>query len=738
MKPLTQPSPPSASSKGKGVAVLGSRSAEGQRPLVKGTAQVTIECPKRRNRHSLPALPLDHSRNVSASSDDTLVSSQNGSSSSSPIASNFSQALQYTAEKMMREKQADKMYWLEEECEALRTNLAHQTERAKELETNFKICQKDRQYNLDTALRLYGKAEKMVLVETRNMLDQIGQLKVEVQERDSLIWSRDQLIDALRLELDRYASLEHWVLLWQNFQALQQKYGQMPQDLYYLERKYEDLEDEHIDVSNKLRKLEGDYIELKIQRDQISDERDQLEDEAESSKQSSTEMAARLWALEVKCEENFDQKVKYEKKAKAREQLLTDVAARMFKRVISMAGVLENMDVDPMDEEQITLCQLARKHLGIDAAEIDSSFEKTGTSGDNGVGQGGDASGVREPHAGDVTSPFSMSKTNKHQPKAAVTGTKVSSLFASIGGKGVSESPDTFHARRRCELAAAEEKLLGPLGLGFEDGSPTLKTRPVFETAKSPKKSKFMGLFPKSTDTPSEGLRSHSTVSANDIDQVTPARTGGTGGIARDERKVAGDDLEGFTEVFRGPKAQPIDLLSPPAALKSEPSPGFTIFNSVPTTPSGKGSPIPQNLGARDEARKEKAHTTPSLSKAAFHAAETKDFDFGGSSRGAPFIGSDYKSLSTQPNHRTTEHETPEQVCSPPITTTNPPKAKKAKHSSQKQPQEPKNDGPNRKQRRAALQARKEGEKKAQLAQEKARKLKAKGKKGGVGKAKGV
>ncbi len=723
------------------MAVPDSRSAEGQRPLVNGTAQVAIECPKRRNRHSLPALPLDHSRNVSASSDDTLVSSQNGSSSASPIVSNFGQALQYTAEKILREKQADKMYWLEEECEALRANLAHQTERAKELETNFKLCQKDREYNLDTALRLYGKAGKMVLVETRNMLDQIGQLKVEVQERDSHIWSLDQLIDALRLELDRYASREHWVLLWQNFQALQQKYGQMPQDLYYLERKYEDLEDEHINVSNKLRNLEGDYVELKIQRDQISDERDQLEDEAESSKQSSTEMSARLWALEVKCEQNLDQKVKYEKKARAREQLLTDVAARMFKRVRFMAGVLEHKDVDPMDEEQTALYQLARKHLGIDVTEIDSSFEKPGANGDNGVEEGGDASGVREAHLGDLTSSISTSKTNKHQPKFAVTGANVSSLFASIGGKGVSESPDTFHARRRCELAAAEEKLLGPLGLGFEDGSPTLKTKPVFETAKSPKKSKFMGFFPKSTDTPSEGLGSYSTVSANDIDQVTPARTGGTRGIARGEWKVAGDDLQEFTEVFRGPKAQPIDLLSPPAAFKPEPSAGFTIFNSVLTTSSGKGSPISQNLGARDEAANKGAHTTPSFSKDAFRAAETKDFNFGESSRGAPFIGSDNKSLSTQLNHRSTEHETPEQensASTPSTTTIKPPKAKKAKDPSQKLPQEPKNDGPNRKQRRAAVQARKEEEKKEKLAREKAMKLKAKGKKGGVGKAKDV
>ena len=585
------------------MAVPDSESAGKQVSITEGTTETTIESRKVRNRHSLPALPIDHSRAVSTSSNETLVWSQSGSSSPSSPASSFGRALQDTATRIISEKQADKVHWLEEECECLRTQLAHQTDRATELEANFKLCEQNRQDNLNTALRLYGSAGKSVLIETQNMLAQIGQLRLELQERDSQIWSRDQMIDALRFERDRFASQEHWALMWQTFYALQEEYGQMPQDFNNLERKYEDLEDEHVDVLNRLKTLEGQYTEVHAQLDQIGDERDRLENDVQTSKQSLAQAEARLWALEVQ-------------------------------------------------RDQIQEPKTKSKKNGFDPVKTANQIGKTRVNGDE----------------NDCSS------------------------SAANGWGALSESPNTFNARRRQEVAAAEEKLLGPLGLGFADGSPTLKTKPLADSTNTPKKSKFMQFFTEST--------------------TNPSKTG----------------------------ESPV--------LKPETSAGYSGFKSVPTPPLQKEGPIFQGLGANGSI-KEEAKVIPSLAKENFQAPRSLDFNFGNSDE-FPFVAAQAAPSTSKPkmasssskphsaldqntpSTNTNDHEIPEKTLPTP---TIPPKKHKRQKSPPKEPQEPKNEGPNRKQRRAAIQTRKEEEKKVQLAKEKARKLKAKGK---GGKAKGV
>lgn len=478
--------------------------------------------------------------------------------------------LRDAAEKIIGERQADEVHQLQETVYVLRLELADQTGRAEELKTNLELCERNRELNFDTALRLYRNPGHLVLVERRNLIDQIHQLKLEVLDRDSQIWSRDQLIEALRFNIGLYANQEQWVLLRQCFYALQQKYGQLPQDFRRLQQNYEDLEDEHIDVFNRLKKLEGDHTELKAQRDQIKDERDWLENDAETAKQSSAEVASRYWALEIQRDQLMEQKVASAKEARAHEQFLTGLAARLFKRTVFMAGVLDSMKIDTMDTEQIALCQLASQHLGLDAAEITNNFNIAAASKVQNAQEecGGSGSRVPKPRTGDHFSLMPTPECNNRQ--LSIPLARVSHTSANLGtdGRDVSESPNSFDARRRREVAAAEERLLGPLGLGFEDGSPTLKTKPVPEGSQSKKVSKFMPLFPTSPATPSKTRESHLTSSANATEQVTPARTGGTSGIARDQWRVASNEVQEFTEVFRGPRTQPIDIVSPGVRTK--------------------------------------------------------------------------------------------------------------------------------------------------------------------------
>ena len=511
---------------------------------------------KHLNRRSLPTFPLSHSRDVSSSSNDTVVWSPSSSSStSSPVTSEFGQMLQDAYQKIIGDKLIDKVHGLEGTIEELRLQVSDQTERATGLETDLEICERDRRLNFNTALRLYRNSGNLVSLERENLIDQVNRLRFEVGDRDSQIWSRDQLIQALRLDLSMYASHEQWLFLRQCFYALQQRYGQMPEEFRTLEQKYEDLEEMHIDVSNRFRKLEGDHTELKVQLDQIGEERNRLEDAAETFKQSSAEAAARYRVLKAQRDQIIGQKAESERKARANEQLLAGLAARMFKRIICMA------DVNSMDEEQIALCQLAKKHLGLNATKISQIFEKAGASGDREIEEERDESDIPERVASEASPSMSTSEYNSYGPTLSNAGVNDGSRFTVIDRRDVLESPDTFEARRRREVAAAEEELLGPLGLGFKDGSPTLKTIP--KSSKSTKVSRFMSLFPKSSDTPSKISEVLSTAGSGYIDQITPARTGGTGGIARDQWKIAGNDLHEFTEVFRGPRAQPIEIVSP-------------------------------------------------------------------------------------------------------------------------------------------------------------------------------
>ncbi|KAF6226772.1 hypothetical protein HO173_012276 [Letharia columbiana] len=511
------------------------RPAQSWRPDL--SAGFGFESGKCLNRHSILSFPLSHSRNISTSSNETLVWNPNDQSSTpSPVTSEFGNVLQDTAEKIIHEEQADEIHRLEETVEELRVELADQAEQAKELEIDMGICERNRELSFNTALRLYRNPGISVLVERHNLIDQIDQLRFEVRNRDAQIWLRDQCIETLRLDVALYANKEHWIRLQQCYYALQQQYGQMPQDFKKLEQKYEDLEDEHIDVANRLKKLEADHTELKAQHNQIRNERDRLEDDAEKS-------------------------------ARAHEQFLAGLAARMFQRIIFMTGVLNNMDVDSMDNEQRALCQLAYEHLGPDATESATSCENTGANGCAEVEEERE-SGVPETHVGDVPSLVSTSESNDRESTLPSAGADGSSTSAKFDLRDMSESPNTFDARRRREVAAAEDKILGPLGLVFENGSPTLKSKPISEGSKSSKVSRVTSRFPNSPSTPSKTLRALLTSGADDIDQVTPARTGGTSGIARDQWEIAGNELQGFTEVFRGPRAQPIDLVSPRVGWK--------------------------------------------------------------------------------------------------------------------------------------------------------------------------
>ena len=515
-----------------------------------------FESRKRRTRHGLPTFSASHSRNVSSSSNNTLVWSPAGpSSASSPISPKFGQMLQDAYQQIIGDNPIDRVQELEQVNADLTQRLATQTERAKGLKTDLENCERSRELNFNIALRLYRDSGNMVLLERRNLFEQIEQLKSEIWNRDWHISSRDQFIEALRLDLHLYASQGHWLRMQEVFRNLHHQYGRMPQDLRTLEQQYQDLEDRHIDACNMFKKLDGDHTELKVQLDQVKDERNRLEDDA-------AEAAADNWALRAQRDRIVDQKAESERTARANEQFLAGLAGRMFKQLICMADILEDMGVNPMDNEQIALCQLAYNYLGLDATQISNELDKAGASGDREIEDEHDENDVLDNNAGEGSSSMSTSEYYQ-EPTIPIAGFNNSSNIAPTAGKEVLESPDTFDARRRREVAAAEERILGPLGLGFDDGSPTLKSKPIPESSKSTKVSKFMSLFPKSPESPSKTGGSPSRSGANEIDQVTPARTGGTGGIARDQWATAGSDLREFTEVFRGPRSQPIDIVSP-------------------------------------------------------------------------------------------------------------------------------------------------------------------------------
>lgn len=594
-----------------------------------------------------------------------MLGSNGSSSESSPVASHSNRKLQDAAEKTIIEKQADKIHAQEEVCGELRIKLADEARESEELKADLKLCQRDRERNLNSALGLYRKTGNLALVERQTLLNQIHQLKFDVHERESEVWSRDQLIEALRLDVDYYASQEEWNHMRQSFYTLQQQYGEMPQKLRTLERNYENLEDQHTDLSNIFKKLEGNHTELKAQSDQIRDERDQLENDAQGSPQSSSEAEARYWALEVERDQILEEKARSDKKAKAKENFLAGLAARMFKRIIYMAGLLHNMDVDPKDDEQTALCQLACKHLGFDPIEVADSFVKAGPSGGKQVEGECNGSGVSPKHAKDNSPQKFTYESSKHQPISAVAGANDSSTIAETKGKGP-ESPSTFDGGRRPEVGAAGEATLGPLGLGLKDDSPMVKSKPTHGGPKPSKTPIFKGLYPTPTDTPSE--------TSNAVPK----------------------------EAFKAPKSQDFKFgeSSGPVLFtgsKNRDPPRFVRdFNfggsngGVSFTPAQKApSSQPPLTQAWEEPSEEATHPSPSAAQ---------------------------DPTKTAPSHPSTPTPTPSN------NNNKIPKPNQPKTQSQRTA-EPDFDGPNRKQRRAADRERKAADKKAQAAAEKARKV---------------
>lgn len=472
-----------------------------------------------------------------------MSNSNDPSSTPSPVKSLFCLALQQISGK----DQAHKTHELVKVINDLRVKLSDKKERAQVLETDLKLSERHREQNLNTALSLFANPGQAVLVERQNLIVEIVRLKGErdeaikdhdkafkehheaTQEHDKQIRAQNEFIGALQFDLVNYASQDKWHLMYRSFLGLQQQYGRMPHDFEQLQLKYANLDDEHINVSNRLKTLEGDHTELKTQYSQIEDEKAQLEKDAETSKRNSEVAAAQHWALEVQCDQILEQKEESVKKAEALEDLLATLATQTLKRILLMAGVLEPVRIDPKNDDLKNLCLLAYEQLGLNEMDLAKNLEKARTHKDGDAAEERDESNLPGTHAGDNASSMSPSKDNIEKP--------------------TTESPNTFDARRRREVADAEEKLLGPLGLGFEDGSPTLKKRPILEGSKTP------------TVSPRKTLGAR--LGADDIDQVTPARTGGTCGIARDDWRIAGNDLEKLTEVFRGPRAPPIAIMSP-------------------------------------------------------------------------------------------------------------------------------------------------------------------------------
>ena len=617
---------------------------------------------KRSNRRSLPALTLPHTRNVSSSSDETLVWSPSGpSASTSPAASQVDQDLQHAAERAVRKKQAAEIRRLRQVAGELSREKNEETQRAEGLQKDLAVSEANRKANLNMAIQYYKKQGNPFLVELENLSERIKEMRQELWSRDNLILDRDTMIEALRREVNLYADRNHWIVMQQRYYELQQRYEQMETALRSFEQRNEDLEDEHINLSGIIRNLEADVTVLRAQLSQVQDERDQLEHDASLAERQLEHALSRY--REMKLERDQILKAESEEQAGAKERLLADLASRMFKRAIIMADMLDDLGVDPVDEELISLCRLVHEYLGLDAKDVYSDVEaaKTREKRDDGA----------KAHAGNASAPPSASNVDHQEATIRLAGP---SNGSNVTGDEALESPNTYDARRRREVAAAEEAILGPLGLGFEDGSPTLKTIP-----RSSKLSRVTALVSTSPETPSKTPRGL-FASGADIDQVTPVRTGGTGGIARDQWQIAADDLHELTEVFRGPCMRPVDVVSPEAGIQTavgedgrrgdgwDPPPisflnqneedlyeddlveeaeverDFAASNPSPKMPLAEGSRVFQDLGMGNENVQQEADAVPVLSKEAFKAPRFEDFKFGEGSGTILFTGSEKES----------------------------------------------------------------------------------------------
>ena len=619
---------------------------------------------KRSNRRSLPALALPHTRNVSTSSDETLVWSPSGPPTSTPpAASQVDQDLRDAAERVVRQKQADEIRRLRQVAGALTREKDDETQRADGLQNDLAISETSRQKSLDMAIQYYKKHGNPFLGELESLSERVEEMRREIWSRDHLIQDRDAVIEALGRDRDLYASRDHWIVMQQRFYELQQRYDQMPADLRSLERRYGDLEDNYVDLYRICRNREADVTVLRAQLRQVQDERDQLEHDTLTAEQQLENAMSRYRELKVERDQLLIQKAEFEELAGVKERLLADVASRSFKRTIILSCMLDGFEVETCDDELVSLCQLAQEHLGIDHKEFYKDFvvARARAKRDEEAGEERGESGVAKAHACNTSSSAAASNFDRQGPGTHHAGPSKSSI--------TTESPNTYDARRRREVAAAEEAILGPLGLGFEDGSPTLKTIP-----KSSKPSRVAGLIPTSPDTPSKPRRGLFSSGA-DIDQVTPARTGGAGGIARDQWKIAADDLHELTEVFRGPRVQQVDIVSPEAGIQTaigedggrgdvrDPAPvSFLsrneedlyeddlveeaeverdfVASNPPKMPLAEDSRVFQDMGLGSENVQHEADAIPNIPKEAFNAPSWEDFNFGESSSAIRFTGS--------------------------------------------------------------------------------------------------
>ena len=470
-----------------------------------------------------------------------------------PAFPQLDQDLQRAAERVVRQQQVDEIHRLEEVVEELRREKDSETQRAEGLGTDLAVSEVNRQKSLNVAIQYYKKQGNPFLVELKALSERVEEMRHEIRSRDNLIQDQNRVIEALGREAILYASKDHWILMQQRYHDLQQQYDQMPADMRSLERRYGDLENDYDDLSSSFRNLEADLTVLRAELSQVQDERNQFEDDASIAEQQLDDAVSRYREMKAKRDRILIQKAESEEQAEAKERLLADLASRMFKRAIVMADMLDDLGVDPVDEELISICRLAHEHLGVDAKDVYRDVEAAKAKEKR--------DGAAEAHAVTASSSATASNPKQQEPKIRLAGPSNSSNTV---GHEEPESPNTYDARRRREVAAAEEAILGPLGLGFEDGSPTLKTIP-----RSSKPSRVADLVSTSPETPSKTRRGL-FASGADIDQVTPARTGGTGGIARDQWQIAADDLHELTEVFRGPRMHPVDVVSPEATEDEE------------------------------------------------------------------------------------------------------------------------------------------------------------------------
>ncbi|KAM0804812.1 hypothetical protein BDR22DRAFT_817879 [Usnea florida] len=608
------------------------------------------------NRRSLPALALPHTRNVSTSSDETLVWSPSGPSSSvSPAISRFDQDLRDAAERVVRKKQADEIRRLKDVITELRREKDDETHRADGLQIDLAVSEANQKKSLNMAIQYYKKQGNPFLVELEALSKRVEEMRDEIQSREDVILGRDETIEALRQDCFFFADRDHWILMQQRFNELQQQYGDMPAEMRSLERRHGDLEDDYADLSSSFRNLEADLTVLRAQLSEVQDERDELEDEASTVEQQFQDAMSRYG---VERNEILKQKAESEEQAGARESLLADLASRSFKRTITLS------EVETYDDELVSLCHLAQEHLGIDYKDI--VMGKARAKSDGETREECDESGVLAAHACDASS-ATASNSNQQEPNL-------------LAGSNGLESPNTYDARRRREVAAAEEAILGPLGLGFEDGSPTLKTIP-----KSSKPSR-VGIVPTSPETPSKARRGLFALGTDEVDQVTPARTGGTGGIARDQWQIAADDLYELTEVFRGPRVQLVGIVSPEAGIQAAPEEGegssrdgsdshpyseqeafFSpnlgdlyeddsvgeaavegpVGSNSENLPLAEGSRVFLGLEMGNENVQQGADAIPDLPKA-FNAPSFEDFKFGKGSGAIVFTGTNEPSALTE------------------------------------------------------------------------------------------